>query len=132
VPVTILEFVKIKDTNGQEHEGIAIADGLTAIKTEDTEEGLKYGVALGITKVRTKIICDNPDCINSTINEEFRTVPKTLEFDETGQSNSAAFIKDVAEVVITSDYKGVRMAYCTPECCAKHLRKESRNLIVMR
>ena len=124
MPVTVKEIVTLKDLEGIDWEGEGVANQLAAIKTD--QGNLVFGVVTGLVKVHTKVVCDNPLCINSTVNDEFKTVPATIEFDDSGDS-APEFIRKISQIVITSDYKGVKQAYCSPECCAKFLRRESHN-----
>lgn len=127
MPVTIKEYVKLKAVDGTDHEGIGVATNLTAIEENGT---LVYGVATGLVKVRTTVVCDNEHCINSVVNEEFKTVPATIEFDDDGDK-SADFIKKVADIVIISDYKNQAKAYCCADCYASMIRKEKKSRIII-
>ena len=127
VPVLIQEYVKIRDVEGKEHEGLALATNLVAVELED--KTLVYGMVTAMSKVRTKVICDaGDDCLNSTVDGEFKTVPKTIEFDDNG-SNSAEFIKEISDIVITSDYAGTKQAYCSKKCAAHLLKKVKTNVV---
>ena len=121
MPVSVEEYVKLKDLEGNDHDGVGVANNLAAIREGDN---IVYGVVTGLVKVRTTVVCDNPFCINSTVDDEFKTVPCTIAFDDKGDT-SPDFIKKIAEIVITSDYKGEKKAFCTSECAAKFLRRES-------
>jgi hypothetical protein len=121
LPVSVKEHVRLTALDSTEHEGVGIANNLAAIETASGET--VYGVVTGLVKVRTTIVCDNPLCCNSSVTDDFRTVPALIEFDDNGD-NSAEFIKKLSEVVITSDYKGEKKAFCTQECAAKYLRRE--------
>jgi YHS domain-containing protein len=122
--VTVEEYVKIVDDKGQNHVGIAIATNLVAIKSG---EDIIYGAAVEMDHIHTTIVCDNPQCENSTVDDNFQTHPKRIEFDE-NKENSADFIKDLAEVTITTDYKGVKSVFCSPRCAAHFLKKPANVL----
>ena len=127
MPVLISEFIKIKSLDGKEYEGKGIASNLVAIESEDGSSWI-YGQLLGMTKVRSKIICDSgPHCCKSTVDEEFHTSPKIIEFDDEGQG-PGSFIKDVAEVVIASDYKGQKVVFCCYECAADYFKRAKKAL----
>src|SRR5579859_1438356 len=122
MPVTVEEHVKLKDLDGVEWEGVGYANNLAAIRTEQGDT--IFGVVTGLVRVFTTVVCDNPLCVNSTVTEDFTTVPARISFSDNGDS-SAEFIKRLSQIVITSDYKGERKAFCTQECAAKFLRRES-------
>ena len=125
MPVEIIEFAKIQDLGGIEREGKVTATNLAEIEDED---GVKhYGSPTGLAKIRTKIVCDLGElCAKGSIDGEFKTHPKVIEFDDQGQG-PGQFIKDVAEVVIASDYKGQKLVFCSYECSTKYFRKLSKN-----
>lgn len=126
MPVTVKEYVKLTDLEGKAHEGVGVANNLAAIEEDGN---IVYGVVTSMVKVRTTVVCDNKDCVNSEVNDKFQTVPRTIEFDDNGD-NSAEFIKKLSEIVITSDYKGEKQAYCSAECYAAMVRKEHRSKLV--
>jgi hypothetical protein len=125
MPVNIIEFVKVKVPSGSEFVGKTVAVNL--VEVED-DLGYRYvGTPEGVVKVRTKIECDLGDqCTQGKIDEEFKTHPKIIEFDDEGKG-PGEFIKDLAEVVIASDYKGDKLVFCCYECSAKAFRKMGRN-----
>jgi hypothetical protein len=129
MPVTVEEFVKIRLSDGTEKEGKALANDIVAI--EDADGELDYGKLLGISFVRTKIECDSgPACTQSTVDDEFHTQPKRIFFDESGGAPEQ-FVKEMAEVTVVSDYKGVKQVFCSWECSAAHFRRlgKSTNVI---
>jgi len=125
MPVEITEYAKLETLSGVQVEGKVTATNLAEIEDEN---GVKfYGVPTGLAKIRTKIVCDLGElCSKGKIDTEFKTHPKTIEFDDQGKG-PGEFIKDVAEVVITSDYKGQKLVFCSYECCTKYFRKLSKN-----
>ena len=84
MPVQVEEWVKLKDLEGNDHDGVGIANNLAAIQEGDN---IVYGVVTGLVKVRTTVVCDNPFCINSTVDYEFKTVPCTIAFDDKGDTS---------------------------------------------
>ena len=122
MPVEVKEFFKIRDIKGVEHEGLGVANELVAIEKADGE--FVYGKAIELVKLQTKVTCDlGSDCTKGKIDEAFVTHPKVIEFEDTGKGE---FIKDVAEVVICTDYKGARKVFCSYECSAKFYRKAEK------
>lgn len=129
MPVTIEEFAKIQTLEGEEVEGKGFATNLTALILPD--DSVAYGKMIGITKIRTTITCDSgKHCNNSTTDDQFVTHPKVIEFNDTG-GQEASFIKEIAGIVITSDYKGSKLAFCSPECAASHLKREAKKVSVI-
>jgi len=126
MPVEVEEYVKITDVDGKEHEGKLLAKDLVSV---DDGGVTYYGAALGITKVRVKVTCDNEKCENSEVGPDFVTRAKTIQFDETGQ-NAAETIKEISDIVIVSDYTGKKMAFCTPQCYSAAVRRTERDKIV--
>jgi hypothetical protein len=120
--VSVKEFLKVRDVDGKEQEGYALIGELIAIQTE---EGIKYGLPVERIRIETTIECDNSSCINSVVGDNFVTKPMTISFTEDG-SQDPAFIKTLAEVVITQDYKGEKKAFCTQACAAAYLKHKSR------
>ena len=121
--VTLKEFLKIESLDGQSHEGVGLAGDLVAVQNE---EGTFYGKVLEGVKVHTTVVCDSgADCVNSTVDGEFKTSPKIVEFEDNG-SNDAAFIQELAQIVITSDFKGMKKAFCSEICASAYLKKHSR------
>lgn len=126
MPVSVKEYVKIKDLEGNEHEGVGIATNLTAIDIDGTTV---YGIVTEMVKVRTKVVCDNEQCINSEVDDQFKTSPRVIEFDDNGDS-SPDFIRKIAQIVIASNYRGEKMAFCTPECAAHYMKKTHKSNVV--
>lgn len=124
MPVEIVEFAKLQTLTGVEVEGKVVATNLAQIEDQDGQ--IFVGMPTGVTKVRTKITCDLGDlCTKGKIDEEFKNHPRVIEFDDSGEGPSK-FIKDVAEVVIASDYKGQKLVFCSFECSSKFYRKIGR------
>ena len=119
MPVSIEEIVRIKKEDGTEIEGPGLANNLVAVKDGDS---ISYGQLLGIVRINTTIICDNPKCDKGLIDHEFVTHPKVIQFSDNGD-NSNEFIRDVSGVVITSDYKGEKLAFCSHDCNASYSKK---------
>lgn len=124
MPVIINEWARVKAINGEEFVGKGVATNLTAVLLED--DSLAFGRLLGVEKVRTTVVCDaGTQCLNGKVDDNFVTQPKVLEFDDTGTPGD--HIKDVANIVITSDYKGEKQAFCTAECCASYLKHKAKH-----
>ncbi len=125
MPVEIKEYAKIQTLNGIEREGVGVAVDLIAIKEDDGE--IYYGKLVTVTKLRTKITCDLAnECTQGKIDEEFHTLPKIIEFDEMG-GGPGEFIKDVSQVVISTDFKGQKIVFCSAECSAKYFKKLAKH-----
>lgn len=120
--VSVKEILKIKDGEGAEHTGEALAGNLVAIKDG---EKVFYGTPVERVKLLTKIVCDaGKDCVNLTALDDFTTQPKTIEFEETGGNEE--FLKDIANVTILQDYKGDRIVFCSKECALGFLKRIGR------
>ena len=120
--VAVKEILKIKDGEGVEHVGEALAGNLIAIKDG---EKVFYGTPVERVKLLTKIVCDaGKDCVNLTALDDFTTQPKTIEFEETGGNEE--FLKDIANVTILQDYKGDRIVFCSKECALGFLKRLGR------
>lgn len=126
MPVSVKEYVKVKDLEGTEHEGVAVATNLSAIEVDGS---IVYGIVTSMVKVRTKVVCDNEHCINSEVDDQFKTSPRVIEFDDSGDP-SPDFIRKIAEIVIASNYRGEKMAFCTPECAAHYMKKAHKSNVV--
>lgn len=124
MPVTVDEIVKIRDVDGVEYEGKAVATNLVAIRLNEPNT-YAYGMVTSGVKVHTRVECDNPSCVNSSVGEDFQTYSKVIEFDDNGD-NSATFIKEISQIVITSDFQGNKKAFCTSECSANYFRHEAK------
>jgi hypothetical protein len=125
MPVEIKEFAKIITINEIEREGVGVATDLIAIKGDDEE--IYYGKLLAVTKVRTRITCDlGTDCTRGKIDENFVTHPYVVEFDDEGKG-PGDFIKDVSQVIISSDYRGAKIVFCCAECSAKYYKKLAKH-----
>jgi len=128
MPVFIDEYIKIRDVEGKEQTGKALASNLVAV--EDEEKVIHYGLAVGMNHLHTTIVCDNPQCENSTVDDSFKTVPKTIEFDES-EDTAGTFLKDVVDVVIVSDFKGQKTVFCSDKCYAKFTKKAPATVLAM-
>lgn len=124
MPVSVKEFIRVRDDQGAEHEGEALAGNLISIQEGND---IYYGVPLARTKIQTRVVCDaGKDCLNSTIDDTFISQPKTIEFF--GESdNNPEFLKDLAQVKILADgINGEKQVFCTQACLLHYLKKDAR------
>lgn len=125
--VTIREYLRVKDNGGNTHEGYALAGDLVAIQSEN---GIVYGKPFEGLRIETTIVCDSGEkCTNATVNDEFKSVPKTISFTEDGSQNPE-FIKLLSDIVITQDFNGKKLSFCSSECAASHLRRKNKDTVI--
>ena len=125
MPVTVKEYIKVRDDKGEEHEGEALAGNLVAIQEGNT---VVYGVPLERTKLHTKVVCDaGKECVNSTVDDKFAAQPKVIEFLEEANNGNQDFINDLAQVKILADgINGEKQVFCTQACLLHYLKKDAR------
>lgn len=122
--VTVKEILKVRDVRGKEHEGVALIGELIAVETDN---GIRYGLPVERVRIETKIECDaGTECENSEVGDDFVTRPRVIEFTENGATQNPEFVKTLAEVIITQDYRGEKKAFCTQSCAANYIRRKSR------
>jgi len=128
MPVTVNEIVEIVDVAGERHEGKAIATNLTCL--ENPDGGHWYGKLTKMVRLETTIVCDNEKCEHGHVDENFHTQPKTISFVES-EGASKDFIKDIADVIITSDFEGNKLVFCSLECLAAKSKRIVRQVVEM-
>lgn len=118
--VTVTNTIEIQDLEGNLHQGVAIVDGLYAVKVGDET---RYGLAKRQVSTHTVITCDSPFCDSGKFNEKFELEPGIIEFDDYGDGNLPAEAWEVANLV---SIKGEKKVFCRPSCMAGYLRRKNK------